>query len=180
MTGFVFPDLLDGPTFQLRPLTEADLPDLQRAASDPGIWAGHPSRDRHKPEVFADYGRFLLHSGGTLVVRDRALDRIVGCSRFYVAEDAPQDVAIGFTFLARAYWGGPGNHEIKTLMLTHAFAHVDRVWFHIDPTNIRSQKATRKLGAVHTGDPVLDLAGTPVTWQQYRLSKADWHSGRDT
>lgn len=60
-------------------------------------------------------------------------------------------VEIGWTFLARAYWGGRYNGEMKRLMLRHAFAAVSRVIFVIGAGNIRSQRAIEKIGAVRAG-----------------------------
>jgi hypothetical protein len=59
-------------------------------------------------------------------------------------------------------------------MLDHAFATFSEVWFHISPVNIRSQRATKKLGAEYMGDAVLDLTGQPTEWMCFRLSKEAW------
>ena len=64
------------------------------------------------------------------------------------------------TFLARAYWGGAYNREMKRLMLAHAFQFVDRVIFIVGVDNIRSHKAMLKIGGVLTGRrEMLDLPG---------------------
>jgi len=60
-------------------------------------------------------------------------------------------VEIGWTFLARSYWGGNYNREMKQLMLRHALGFVKRVVFLIGPQNVRSQKAIEKLGGVRVG-----------------------------
>ena len=165
---------LTGPTLALRPLGRADLEGLYAAASDPGVWAGHPATNRFERAAFTPYFDFLLAAGGTLAIRDRPSGAIIGCSRYYVAPDTPEAIAIGFTFLARAFWGGAANFELKRLMLGHAFESFPAVWFHIAPTNIRSQKATAKLGAEHVRTATLDLAGTPAEWMCYRLTREDW------
>jgi N-acetyltransferase len=165
---------LTGPTLQLRPLRPDDLDALHAAASDPATWAGHPAKERHKREVFEPYFKFLLSSGTTLAVIDRASGAVIGCSRYYVPPDQPDGIAVGFTFLNNAYWGGATNRAMKQLMLGHAFESFPEVWFHIDPTNIRSQKATAKLGAVHAYDATLDLSGTPARWMCFRLRRGDW------
>ena len=131
------PTLSDG-SLRLRPLVAGDLPALSLAASNPQIWAGHPSKNRYESEIFADYFAFLLASGGTLAIFDG--DRMIGCSRFYIPAEYPDQLSIGFTFIHCDYWGGDTNRAIKKLMLGHAFDTADAVWFHIDPTNIRSQK----------------------------------------
>lgn len=165
---------LDGDRLRLRGLREGDREALFHAASDPETWAGHPAKDRYQRAVFDPYFDMLLRSGGTLIVFDKATDQAIGCSRYYVGPDAPDDIAIGFTFLNPRYWGGTVNFCMKQLMLDHAFKHFDRVWFHIAPDNIRSQKATMKIGAVFTSDEDLDLSGTVLTWKCYRLDRAVW------
>ena len=57
-------------------------------------------------------------------------------------------MAIGFTFLARDYWGGQTNREMKSLMLCHAFCWAKVVWFHVGLNNLRSRKAVEKIGGV--------------------------------
>ncbi len=165
---------LDGPRVCLRPLVTADRDALHAAASDPRTWAGHPARDRWQRAVFDPYFEFLLAAGGTLAIRETGTGRVIGCSRFYEAPDRPGEIAIGFTFLDRAFWGGGTNFEVKRLMLGHAFARFDTVWFHIAPTNIRSQTATGRLGAVHDHDADLALTGTPAATMCWRLDREAW------
>ncbi len=165
---------LQGTSLSLRPLSATDFDALFAAAANPAIWSGHPSKDRYKPEVFRPYFDMLLERGGTLVVLDIARNQVIGCSKYYTAPDLPDTISIGFTFLNNAYWGGVANFELKRLMLDHAFKSFDAVWFHIDPTNIRSQKATAKLGAVHAYDAELDLSGSKVLWKCYRLTRCAW------
>jgi RimJ/RimL family protein N-acetyltransferase len=57
-------------------------------------------------------------------------------------------VEIGWTFLARQYWGGSYNLEVKRLMLEHAFRFIDTVVFWVGDTNWRSQRAMEKIGGV--------------------------------
>jgi N-acetyltransferase len=171
---------LEGPTLTMRPLRAGDLEALHAAASNPATWAGHPARDRYKRDVFEAFFARLIELGGTLVAIDRQSGRIIGSSRFYVPPDQPEALAIGFTFLDQAYWGGATNRAMKQMMLDHAFRSVAEVWFHIDPANIRSQKATAKLGAVHAYDATLDLSGTPTHWMCFRLRREDWQQMRGT
>ena len=56
------------------------------------------------------------------------------------------EVEIGWTFLIRALWGGATNRQIKELMLRHAFETVGTVSFRIATNNLRSCRATEKLG----------------------------------
>lgn len=161
-------------TLLLRPLLPNDLEPLFGVANDPALWAGHPATDRHKRDVFEPYFNMLCATGGTLAISDAKTGAMMGCSRYYAAPDHADSVSIGFTFLGRAWWGGSVNFAMKTLMLNHAFACVDAVWLHIAPTNIRSQRATAKLGAAHAYDSTLGPDGADGLWQCWRLDRDVW------
>lgn len=160
----------------LRPLSQADLEPLYTVAKDPDLWAGHPAKDRHKREVFEAYFQMLLSTRATLAITEAENGQVMGCSRYYAAPDHRHSISIGYTFLGRAWWGGPANRAVKTLMLEHAFRHVQEVWLHIDPSNIRSQRATAKLGAEHVYDADLKLGGKPGLWQCWRIDRKSWHA----
>ncbi|MDF1668412.1 MAG: GNAT family N-acetyltransferase [Roseovarius sp.] len=171
--------VLEGPQLLLRPLQLDDREALFAAASDPAIWAGHPVKNRYEQAVFDPYFDILLASGETLVVIDKAKDQVIGCSRYYTPGVRPGTIAVGYTFLMPAYWGGATNFELKTLMFDHVFDSVDEVWLDIGPTNIRSQKATMKLGAKKVFAGCLDLgAGREADYFSYTLSRADWDAVR--
>ncbi len=167
---------LTGPTLFLRGLRESDRAALFRAASAPENWAGHPSKDRWKPEVFDAYFDFLMNAGGTLVVITRSNGQVIGCSRYYDSPDIAGDIGIGFTFVHHSFWGGVVNRELKKLMLDHAFTSFERVWFHIDPSNLRSQKATRKLGVDVMEDTMVDLGSGALVWKRFCLTKQSWRA----
>jgi len=82
---------------------------------------------------------------------DSASGRVIGSSRFHGYDEAADEVEIGWTFLARSYWGGRYNRDMKRLMLAHAFRYVGRVVFLIDPANYRSQRAVEKMGSTRAG-----------------------------
>jgi RimJ/RimL family protein N-acetyltransferase len=140
---------LQGELLELRPLHEEDFDALYAVASDPFVWEQHPQRDRYKEEVFREFFRSGMDSGGALVAIDSKTHTIIGSSRFQrINRRTKYDIEIGWTFLARAYWGGSYNGEMKRLMLEHAFQFVDRVLFYIGSRNIRSQKAIEKIGGI--------------------------------
>lgn len=93
-----------------------------------------------------------LGSGGALVAIDPAIGRIIGSSRFYDLDPEMRHVVIGYTFLAREYWGKAHNREMKRLMLDHAFKFVPEIRFHVDAENVRSQKAVGKIGGRLTSE----------------------------
>jgi RimJ/RimL family protein N-acetyltransferase len=142
---------LKGALIELRPLKLEDWDDLFAVASDPLIWEQHPESDRYKREVFKAFFEGALESGGAFVILDTKTQQIIGSTRFHGYDPEKSEIEIGWTFLARKCWGGRYNREIKQLMLNHAFKYVDDVVFFIGENNIRSQKATEKIGAVRSG-----------------------------
>lgn len=188
--------VLEGPTIRVRPLVEADREALFAAISDPLIWAQHPARDRHERPVFERYFDFLLGTGGSLAVEERGTGRgtgrgagrVIGSSTYYGeppdgtpegSTDASERPSVGFTFLTRDHWGGGTNLELKRLMLDHLFAHAPTVWLHIAPDNVRSQRATARLGAMHERDAVLNTTGSAQLAQCWRLDRAAWERVRE-
>ncbi|HUP02504.1 MAG TPA: GNAT family N-acetyltransferase [Bryobacteraceae bacterium] len=145
---FVLQPTLTGELLELRPLCSEDFEDLYAVASDPLLWEQHPAPDRWRREVFTKLFHESLQSGGALVAVDRRSGAVIGSSRFHGYHEARSEIEIGWTFLARAYWGGVYNGEMKRLMLAHAFRFVESVIFRIGPQNIRSQKAVERIGAV--------------------------------
>jgi N-acetyltransferase len=129
----------------LRPLKEDDLESLYGIASDPLIWEQHPDKRWQRP-VFESFFRDAIDSKGALIVIDKKSGKIIGTSRFCLVKETQNAVEIGWTFLARKYWGGPYNKEIKALMMKHAFQFVAHVLFFIHENNLRSQKAVEKIG----------------------------------
>jgi RimJ/RimL family protein N-acetyltransferase len=141
---------LTGDLLDLRPLRPADWEGLFRAASDRLIWEVHPVSDRWKEEVFGQFFREGLESGGAFAVIDRKTGEIVGSSRYSNLKPDDSEIEIGSTFLARSHWGGVWNGEMKRLMLDHAFRFVDTVVFRIGTDNLRSRRAIEKIGGVLT------------------------------
>ena len=162
---------LAGPNLWLRPLRPEDRDPLFDVASDPLIWEQHPAKERATEEGFDAFFRQSLESGGALVVVDTDKDRIVGSSRYHAYDESKSEIEIGWSFLAREYWGGAYNREMKSLMLDHAFRFVDRVVFLVAPGNIRSRKAMEKIGGVRAGVRP-DAAGDRAL--VYEITASDW------
>jgi N-acetyltransferase len=143
--------VLKGKLLELRPLRAEDFHDLYAAAADPLIWEQHPIKDRYKEEVFKEFFREALESGGALIAIDSRDGRVIGSSRFHGYDEEKSEIEIGWTFLARSHWGGIYNGEMKQLMLRHAFRFVSSVIFLVGPQNLRSQRAVEKTGGVRVG-----------------------------
>ena len=142
---------LRGELIELRPLAPADWDELFAVASDSLIWEQHPEPDRYKEDVFRIFFKEALESGGAFAVIDRKTQQIIGSTRFYGYDPGKSEIEIGWTFLARKYWGGRYNREMKEMMLAHAFKFVENVVFFVGENNIRSQRATEKIGAIKSG-----------------------------
>jgi RimJ/RimL family protein N-acetyltransferase len=164
------PHLL-GDLLEVRPLKPEDWESLFRVASDPLIWEQHPAGDRYQKEVFKEFFREALESGGAFVVIDRKTQSIIGSSRYFGFDPAKSEIEIGWTFLARSYWGGVYNGELKRLMLDHAFKFVESVVFLIGPSNVRSQKAVENIGGVMIERREKMIRGEAVEQVVYQIMK---------
>ena len=164
------PAILEDHIVSIIPLKENDFNELFSVASDPLIWEQHPSSDRYKKEVFQIYFDSAVQSGSAFLLYDKVTNELIGSSRYYDYNPEESKIAIGFTFLARKFWGGEYNRSVKKLMLDYAFRFVDSVVFHIGPSNIRSQKAILKIGAKKTGEVLYD--GKPHF--EYEIKREGW------
>ncbi len=162
---------LVGPMVTLSPLRAEDWDALFAAAADPLIWAVHPAHDRWQEPVFRRFFADAMASGGGLVIRDKASGAVIGSSRYDLTRVEPGEVEIGWTFLARAYWGGATNREIKTLMIAHALRWFDAAVFYVGAGNIRSRRAMEKIGGeLLPGRTIdFDMAGVPTAHVVYAI-----------
>ena len=118
------------------------------------MWEQHPERHRYQETTFRAFFQEALTSGGALVALDRANGHIIGSSRYHGCDAERSVIEIGWSFLARAYWGGRYNGEMKRLMVEHAFRSVKHVIFIIGPENRRSQRAVEKIGGMRAGTTI--------------------------
>jgi RimJ/RimL family protein N-acetyltransferase len=161
---------LSGTLVELRPLRPEDYDDLYAVAADPLVWEQHPVKNRHEEPCFREFFAESLASGGALLATHAETRRTIGSSRFHGYSEERSEVEIGWTFLARSYWGGRYNGELKQLMLRHAFRFVNSVVFFVSPENIRSQRAVEKIGGVL--EPESDEKGRLV----YRITASSFAS----
>lgn len=156
---------LKGSLVELRPLRAEDFDVLYAVASDPLIWEQHPSSDRYQEEVFREFFRDALQSGGALIATDAATGQVIGSSRFHGYDSDKSEIEIGWTFLARSHWGGAYNGEMKRLMLEHAFQFVESVIFVIGSQNFRSRRAVEKIGGILVSSGPDPRGGTSVVYE---------------
>ena len=170
--------VLEGERLYLRPLTETDWDALYAVASDRELWAVHPSHDRWQEPVFRAFFDDALAKGGALAIIDRQTGAIIGSSRFQPSERDIGAMEIGWSFIARAYWGLGYNAEFKRLMLEHAFRFVDRVVFRVGADNVISRKAMANIGGRLTGETfVEERVGRPVPHVVYEITRESFAEG---
>lgn len=176
--------VLEGELLLLRPLRADDWDALFAVASDPLIWEQHPAHDRWQEPVFRAFFDDALAQGGALVAIDKAkgqsADAVIGSSRFQGLEKADGgSVEIGWTFLARACWGGHFNHEMKRLMLAHALASVAECRFLVGESNTRSRRALENIGAKLTDrcEERIMAGGAVIPHVTYVIRREDFTAG---
>ena len=165
---------LQGELIELRPLKPNDWDELFAVASDPLIWEQHPEPDRYKEDVFRVFFKEAMESGGAFVIIGRKTQHIIGSTRFYGYDPEKSEIEIGWTFLARQYWGGRYNADMKRLLLNHAFRFVESVVFFVGEHNVRSQKAMEKIGAIKVGTATRTYGNHPAaTNVKYLIRKRE-------
>lgn len=137
--------ILENDLLFIRPLEPADHKALYEVTKDPMIWEQHFA-NRYEQSVFDQFFQESLASKGALIFQLKGSKAIIGSSRYRLIHQYPKIVEIGWTFLARKYWGGKYNPTIKRLMIDHAFKSMDHVIFKVHHDNLRSQKAVEKIG----------------------------------
>lgn len=174
-TKFIWQPTLKDENILLRPLLQNDFEELYKVASDPLIWEQHPNRDRYKKEVFQNYFNGAMESGGAFAVYDVPSGELMGSTRFYNYDASEKKVLIGYTFIARKFWGGVYNRAMKRLMMDYAFQYVDKVIYHIGANNMRSRKAMEKLGGKLVGSESIAYYGEKANENcVYQINKEDW------
>jgi RimJ/RimL family protein N-acetyltransferase len=144
---FITPSVLESELIKLELLTEQDFDDLYLIASDKLLWEQHPNPDRYKKEVFRNFFNGALENKSSYKLIDKTSYKVIGSSRYYDLNEEKSEIAIGYTFVGREFWGGKYNFAMKHLMLQYAFKFVENVIFHIGACNTRSQIAITRLGA---------------------------------
>jgi len=83
------------------------------------------------------------------IIYDKVANTVVGCTRFGHIDNNNKVLHIGWTWISPATRGTGFNHQMKFLMLKHAFETIkfEKVEFRIDERNVASRKAVEKLGA---------------------------------
>ena len=166
---------LENDLVRIIPLKESDFERLFQVASDPLIWEQHPHKNRYEKAEFIGYFEGAIDSKTAFLTLDKQSNEIIGCTRYYDFDPENSSIMIGYTFLARNYWGGKYNQASKKLLLDHAFQYVEKVGFQIAEKNLRSQKAVLKLGAKKENEVyLLEHDNRQMLHYEYFIYKNDW------
>lgn len=159
----------------LRPLRSDDFEDLFSVAKDPLIWEQHPAKNRSSLSGFKEFFQEALQSESTIVIIEQESQTLIGSSRYKEIQNNRTAIEIGWSFLARKYWGGIYNQSFKKLMIDYLFQNgIEQVIFYIDHENIRSQRAVEKIGGKLITDQAHLFSIDKKDKLTYVLSKIFW------
>jgi len=183
------PVTLTGPTLVLAPLRLADAPEFLTALGPPEVAVEVLQNMSYGPPADLAATRAII--AAALADPDRlpytqrigATGELVGTTSFYEIDPAARSIAIGHTWLARAHWRTRVNSESKLILLTRAFSELgaERVVWHTDVRNTRSQAAIERLGATREGVLRHHRIRRDGSWRdtvQYSMLSADWPAAK--
>jgi len=186
---FARPPLV-GPQLMLTPIAVADAAGLLTALGDPDDAAAVLQHLLYPPPRDLVEARALIaemvEAPDRLAYAQklRATGEFVGTTSFYEINPALRAIAIGHTWIGRRHWRTGVNTESKLLMLTRAFEglQAERVVWHTDIRNVRSQQAITRLGAHREGVLRHHRIRRDGSWRdtvQFSMLKDEWPAARD-
>lgn len=107
-----------------------------------------------------------------------------GTTSFYDIDPAVRALAVGHTWIAYAWWRTWLNSASKLIMLSRAFDRLgaERVVWHTDIRNNRSQQAIARLGADREGILRHHRIRRDGSWRdtvQFSMLASEWPAARD-
>lgn len=154
---WIVPQTIEGRTITLQPLSAAHAADLF-AAADRELFRFTPQAP---PEWSVEgFEREIAQTTAlpgvvAFAIVLNATGRAIGRTTYMDIRPTQRGLEIGRTWIGRAHQGTQVNPEAKFLMLRHAFEHLEpqavRVQFTTSGSNLHSQRAIAKLGAVREG-----------------------------
>ena len=148
------PVTLAGEHVRLEPLRMEHAAALFAAGDEDDIWLHMIPR----PQGLDGYTRYIrwaldqtiLGQQLPFAVVRRSDGQLVGTTRYAHIDPPNRTIEIGYTWYGEDARRTPVNTESKLLLMTHAFETLtaNRVWLQTDKSNVRSQEAIARLGAV--------------------------------
>jgi RimJ/RimL family protein N-acetyltransferase len=183
------PVTLAGPSLVLGPLRLADAPEFLAALGPPEVAAEVLQNMSYGPPADLAATRVVIAAAladpDRLTYAQRIADtaELVGTTSFYEITPASRSVAIGHTWIAKAHWRTGVNSESKLILLTRAFEDLgaERVVWHTDVRNTRSQAAIERLGATREGLLRHHRLRRDGSWRdtvQYSMISAEWPAAK--
>lgn len=149
--------ILEGTTIKLVPMDESHVEGLARVLRNPNIWE-FTWRKITSDEQVRDLitTAFASQTNGSqipFVIIEQASGQIVGTTRIMHPDMVHRNAEIGCTWISPEYWRTSVNTEAKSLLLHYCFEELKlvRVEFTVVASNLRSQRAVERLGAVREG-----------------------------
>jgi RimJ/RimL family protein N-acetyltransferase len=180
---------LQGFGLTLTPLQPADAPEFLAALGPPVQAAevlAHLSYG--PPPDLAAAAKIIsaaLDDQGRVAYAQRltATGELVGTTSYYDVDESLRTLAIGHTWVARRHWRSFVNTASKLIMMGHAFEDLgaERVVWHTDIRNTRSQAAIARLGAVREGVLRHHRIRRDGSWRdtvQYSMLSQEWPAAR--
>lgn len=160
---------------EIVPLQKSHFEALFQAASDELTWDQHPNPLQHQLFHFQNFFEGAIFSQGAFIIKDKTTKDIIGSTRFYDYNVNQKSIYIGYTFIAREYWGKGYNLSVKIELLKYAFLFLEKVYFQIVGNNLRSQRAIAKLGAIKVKEEMVEYyKEKPKLNYLYLIKKLDF------
>ena len=149
-------ETLTGSTVRLEPLMESHREPLRLAAQDERIWEFNIATGYGPAfDTWFEAAKKGSEAGTRMpfVVVRVADGTVIGSTSYLDPMPVHWRVEVGHTWYSPTAWSTAVNPECKKLLLGHAFEcwGMNRVAFHVDAINLRSQRAVTKLGAIREG-----------------------------
>jgi len=151
------PTVLKGETVDLIPLEKEHFDALFIAASDKELWKYIPTDCSVRETFNTSYNAALQEREKGInypfVVYHKKTGKFIGSTRLFDILPNDKKLEIGWTWIAKEYWGTDVNFECKLLLLTFCFEVLKarRVQIKTDENNARSRKAIEKIGGHFEG-----------------------------
>jgi RimJ/RimL family protein N-acetyltransferase len=178
------PVRLTGDHVRLEPLTPGHADGLFEALSDDAVWEFLPIPRPRTREQMADHvNRLLQRNWEGLQVPwaqvDPATGVVIGLTTYHDIDPGNRAVGIGHTMIGRSWWRTGVNTEAKLMLMARAFdvLGAEKVFWHTDIRNERSQNAIARLGASRDGLIRAQRLRPDGTWRDtvvYALTAEEW------
>jgi RimJ/RimL family protein N-acetyltransferase len=179
------PLTLSGPTLTLSPMRLRDAPDYLQALGSAEESAEVVQHLTFRPPADLTEARLIISAAVGDATRMPYVQRItgtgelVGTTSFYEIDPVLRSIAIGHTWIARRFWRTGVNTESKLIMMSRAFEGLgaERLVWHTDIRNIRSQAAIERLGAQREGVLRHHRIRPDGSWRdtvQYAMLREEW------